>query len=107
MKTLFHIGLPAALQSGLFTVFSMFIGKIVAVFGPVPIAVQKVGSQVEAIAWMTAGGISTALSTFVGQNYGAGKLKRIVKGFNITMIISLIVGVFAFLVLIFFWRRDI
>ncbi len=102
MKTLFHIGLPAALQSGLFTVFSMFIGKIVAVFGPVPIAVQKVGSQVEAIAWMTAGGISTALSTFVGQNYGAGKLKRIVKGFNITMIISLIVGVFASLVLIFF-----
>ncbi|EOU1742574.1 MAG: MATE family efflux transporter [Clostridium perfringens] len=102
MKTLFHIGLPAALQSGLFTIFSMFIGKIVAVFGPVPIAVQKVGSQVEAIAWMTAGGISTALSTFVGQNYGAGKLKRIVKGFNITMIISLIVGVFASLVLIFF-----
>ncbi|MGG5462022.1 MATE family efflux transporter [Clostridium sp. B9] len=105
MKTLFHIGLPAALQSGLFTVFSMFIGKIVAIFGPVPIAVQKVGSQVEAIAWMTAGGISTALSTFVGQNYGAGKLKRITKGFKITMIISLLVGVFATFVLVVFGRQ--
>lgn len=105
MKTLFHIGLPAALQSGLFTVFSMFIGKIVAIFGSVPIAVQKVGSQVEAIAWMTAGGISTALSTFVGQNYGAGKLKRITKGFKITMIISLLVGVFATFVLVVFGRQ--
>lgn len=105
MKTLFNIGLPAALQSGLFTVFSMFIGKIVAIFGPVPIAVQKVGSQVEAIAWMTAGGISTALSTFVGQNYGAGKLNRITKGFKITMIISLLVGVFATFVLVVFGRE--
>ena len=102
IKTLFHIGLPSALQSGLFTVFSMFIGKIVAVFGPVPIAVQKVGSQIEAIAWMTSGGIATALGTFVGQNYGAKKIKRIVQGFNITMIIAILVGIFASVVLIFF-----
>ena len=31
----------------------------------------KVGSQIESISWMTAGGFQTAMSAFVGQNYGA------------------------------------
>ena len=46
-----------------------------------PIAVQKVGSQIEAISWMTAGGFQTAMSAFVGQNYGAGKWPRVYKGY--------------------------
>ena len=48
----------------------MIIGRIIAQYGAVAIAVQKVGSQIEAISWMTAEGFSAALTVFIGQNYG-------------------------------------
>ena len=54
----------------------MLIGRIVAVAGPVAIAVQKVGSQIESISWMTAGGFASALTAFVGQNYGAKRMEK-------------------------------
>lgn len=96
-----RLGLPAALQSGLFTVFAMFIARIIAQWGPTPIAVQKVGSQIEAISWMTAGGFQTALSAFVGQNYGAKKMDRVFNGYFVGMKIMFVIGVFATCLLIF------
>jgi len=86
----------------LFTVFASLLARLVAQWGPIPIAVQKVGSQIEAISWMTASGFSTALSSFVGQNYGAGKWDRIAKGYFITIMLSGIIGILASLLLIFF-----
>ena len=68
---------------------------------PVPIAAQKVGSQIESISWLTAGGFATAVATYVGQNYGAGKKERIGKGVGITMIMALCVGLFSTILLIF------
>ena len=101
IKEIAHIGLPGALQSGLFTIFSMVIGRIVAYWGAVPIAAQKIGSQIEAISWLTAGGFSTAISTYVGQNYGANKIERIDDGVRKTMGLSTILGIFTTLLLIF------
>ncbi len=101
IKEIAYIGLPGALQSGLFTIFSMVIGRIIAYWGPIPIAAQKVGSQIEAISWLTAGGFSTALSTYVGQNYGAGKYERIEKGVRTTMYLAALLGTFTTLILIF------
>lgn len=100
-KVLYTLGLPVAVQSGMFTVFSMVLGVIVASFGPVAVAVQKVGSQIEAISWMSAEGLAVALGSFVGQNYGAKKYDRINKGCKIALIVSLIWGTFTTLVLIF------
>lgn len=101
-KEIVRVGFPAAVQSGLFTSFSMVLGKLVADFGATAIAVQKVGSQIEAISWMTAGGFSSALGAFTGQNYGARKYDRIIKGYNITMTLAVAVGVFASFLLVFF-----
>ena len=101
IKEIAYIGLPGALQSGLFTVFSMVIGRIVANWGPVPIAAQKVGSQIEAISWLTAGGFSTAIATYVGQNYGAGKRERIQQGVKVTLVLASFLGLFTTLLLIF------
>lgn len=100
--SIFKLGLPVALHEGLFSIFSMTIGRIIAVWGPVAIAVQKVGAQIEAISWMTAVGFSTSLGTFVGQNYGARKYNRIHKGFKVTMSIATVVGIITSIMLIFF-----
>lgn len=99
MKHIIILGLPVALQNALFSIFAMFIGRIIANWGPTPIAVQKIGSQIEAISWMTAGGFSTAISTFVGQNYGAKKWDRIYKGYFVAIGLVSIVGIGATLLL--------
>lgn len=100
-KTLYKLGLPVAIQNALFTLISMAMGVIVASFGPVAVAVQKVGSQIESISWMSADGFASVLSTFTGQNYGAYKFDRINKGSKIGLIGALIWGSITTLVLVF------
>jgi putative MATE family efflux protein len=100
IKTICKLGIPSGVQNGLFTTFSILIARVIAGSGEVAIAVQKVGVQIEAITWMTAGGFSTALSSFVGQNYGAGKNDRIKEGYKATILIAGMVGILATLLLI-------
>lgn len=100
IKTICRLGIPSGVQNGLFTTFSILIARVIAGSGEVAIAVQKVGVQIEAITWMTAGGFSTALSSFVGQNYGAKKYDRIKEGYKATILIASIVGILATLLLI-------
>lgn len=101
LKKILNLGLPAGLQSGSFTIFSILIAKIIAKWGATPIAVQKIGSQIEAISWMSANGFATALSAFVGQNYGAKKWDRIHKGYYAALKIVGGIGIFATILLIF------
>lgn len=102
IKIICKIGTPVAIQSGLFTFFAMILGRIIAVYGPVPIAVQKVGSQIESISWMTTEGLAIALGTFVGQNFGAKKYDRIMDGYKAILKIAIGIGIFASILLIFF-----
>lgn len=101
LKRIFKLGLPASIQTGLFASIAMVIARIIAQWGPTPIAVQKVGSQIESISWMTAGGFSTAISAFIGQNYGAGKWDRIREGYRKGLLIVGSIGIFATCLLIF------
>ncbi|MEG0671414.1 MATE family efflux transporter [Clostridium sp.] len=101
VRSIIKLGLPSGVQSGLFTTFSILIARVIGGWGEVPIAVQKVGCQIEAITWMTAGGFSTALGSFVGQNYGAKKYDRIKKGYKATIIIASVVGLLSTALLVF------
>lgn len=99
---LVKIGFPAAIQDALFSMISMVIARLIAGWGDAAVAVQKVGSQIESISWMTAGGFSTAVNAFIAQNYGAGKRERIKKGYHTAMLIMAAWGVFtSFLLLVF------
>ena len=102
VKKIVKFGFPVSLQSALFTIFAMLLARIIAKWGPIPIAVQKVGAQIEAISWMTAGGFSTALSAFIGQNFGANKWERIQKGYFSALGLVTIIGFLATFLLIFF-----
>lgn len=102
ISELVKIGLPTALQSLLFTGISMIIARLVASFGDAAIAVQKVGSQIESISWMTADGFAAAVNSFVAQNFGAGNNTRIKKGYASAMGVVFIWGIFCTLVLILY-----
>lgn len=107
IKNVIKIGYPEGIRSALFTIFAMIIARILANWGPVPIAIQKVGSQIEAISWRTASGFSMALSSFVGQNYGAKKKERALRGFKYAFSIMVGVGIVASFLLIVFPRPII
>jgi Na+-driven multidrug efflux pump len=63
--------------------------------------VQSVGAQIESISWTTAGGFQTALSAFVGQNFGAKKWDRIYKGYFTSLGVIAIIGTITSCLLIF------
>jgi putative MATE family efflux protein len=69
--------LPIAVESVLFTFFTLIVSRFVAGFGAGAIAVYRVGTQIESLSWLVGIGISTAVTAFIGQNYGAGAWKRI------------------------------
>ena len=92
-SAIIRIGLPTSIQSLLFTGISMVIARFVANYGDAAVAVQKVGSQIESISWMTADGFAAAVNSFIAQNHGAGNKTRIKSGYRCAMGIVLIWGV--------------
>lgn len=85
IRPVWTIGLPIALQSVLFSSISMVIARLIGGWGDEAIAVQKVGSQIESISWMTAEGFAAAVNSFMAQNYGAKKMHRVKQGYLCAM----------------------
>lgn len=94
------IGIPVGIQSMCFTFISMIIARFIAGYGDVAIAVQKVGSQIESISWMSAEGFGNALNAFVAQNYGAGNIERVRQGTKSALKTSILWGILTTLVLL-------
>ncbi len=78
--------LPIALESGAFTALALVVTSMVAGwYGETAVAVQRVGSQIESLSWLIGGGFSSAVTAFVGQNFGARKWGRIRRGYHIAL----------------------
>lgn len=97
-----RIGVPAALQSSLYCFISMVLTRLVGNFGEGAIATQRVGGQIESISWNTADGFAAAMNAFAAQNYGAGKMERVKKGYRISAISMLVWGGLIALVFLLF-----
>jgi len=93
--------LPISLESLCFTFLSMIIARFVAVYGADAIAAQRIGSQIESLSWLIGGGFASALTAFVGQNFGANKWDRIHKGFYLSLVIISVWGIFVSFILFF------
>lgn len=102
MLQIVRIGFSIGIQSMFFTAISMIIARMVAGFGDAAVAVQKVGSQIESISWMTAEGFGAAVSAFMAQNLGAGSKERIIKGYKVAIGLEIVWGIFCTLLLIVF-----
>ena len=94
------MGVPAAMQSCAYCVFSMILTSICAGYGSEAVAVMRLGGQIESISWNAADGFGTALNAFTGQNYGARNFDRIKKGFRISTVIVVTWGLLITLLLV-------
>lgn len=81
LKNLIRIGLPAGLQSSLFCVANMIIISGVSSLGDIQLAGNTAASNIEGVVYISTSAYYQAVTSFVGQNYGAGNYSRIVKSF--------------------------
>jgi putative efflux protein, MATE family len=93
MKRIFKWGLPIATEALLFPFLSILTTRMVAAWGSKAIAAQRIGSQAESLTWLVAGGFCMAVTSFIGQNYGAVKWDRIQKGLRISAGMLTIYGI--------------
>lgn len=107
IKQIFAWGIPVAIESMLFTFLFMIVSRLVAEYGVSAIAAQRVGTQVEQISWMMAGGFATAVTAFIGQNFGAKKWARLHAGYRLSMLVMIIYGILVSIILFVFANQLI
>ena len=72
-----RIGVPAGLQFVTFDFSNILIQSSVNSFGDVTMAAWTAHGKTDAITWMISGAFGVSVTTFVGQNFGAQKYRRI------------------------------
>ena len=87
-KKSLKIGLPTGFQQTFVSLGFLGLYRIVNMFGTSTIAAYSVAIRIGSFASMPAMNFSSALSTFVGQNIGAGKMERIHKGLKVTLLMA-------------------
>ena len=95
IKNIAKLGFPAFMQTAMHSGIGMIIARILSGWGPMAIAVQGIGSQIESISWMTAEGFAAAMTAFVGQNYGARNYDRVKQGYYKGLMIVCGIGLFS------------
>lgn len=97
-----RIGVPAGLQFVTFDFSNILIQSGVNSFGDVTMAAWTAHGKTDAITWMISGAFGVSVTTFVGQNFGAQKYRRIRQSVWISLAMSVaLVGAVAALILTF------
>lgn len=79
LKRILRIGLPAGIQSAVFSISNIVIQSAINSLGTVVMAASSAAFNIEIITYDILNSFSQACTTFVGQNFGAGKLDRCKK----------------------------
>ena len=107
VKRIFKLGLPVAMLNTLFSIINLFMARTASLYGGhIGLMTLTAGGQLEAIAWNTSQGFSTALSAFVAQNYAAGKNDRVLGAYATTLKMTAVFGTFCTLLFVF-WGSEL
>ena len=98
-----HIGLPVATLNALFAVINFFMARTASTYGGhIGLMTLTAGGQIEAIAWNTSQGFSTALSSFVAQNYAAKEWERVKGAYRTTLKMTSVLGALCTILFVFY-----
>lgn len=88
MRRVVHLGLPSGLQNVFFTMGFLFLQNLINLQGDAFLAGYTVGNRIDQMSVMLEASFASALTSYVGQNYGAKKFERISQGVGQTMLLS-------------------
>lgn len=90
LKEMLKIGIPAGLQSMVFSVSNVFIQSAINSFGSAAIAGSAAALTFEGYCYYVVSAFCGATIAFAGQNYGAGQYDRCKRVFRICMLFSVV-----------------
>lgn len=85
------IGLPAGIQSAIFSLSNIIISSAINSLGKVTMAASSAAFNVEIMAYYILNSFGQACTTFVGQNYGAAQIDRCRKTLKLCIIEGIII----------------
>lgn len=89
-----RIGFPAGLQSVMYGFSNVIIQSGINSLGTNTVAAWTAFSKIDSLFWMMINSFGISVTTFVGQNYGAGKPERVRKGVGSCMVMTVAASVF-------------
>ena len=98
------LGIPAGCQNAIFHIANLFIQAAVNSFDTVMVAGNAAAANADGLVYDIMGAFYTACSSFMSQNYGAGKKDRILKSYFISLAYSFSVGALLGVLLLTFGR---
>ena len=102
LKEILIIGMPAMLQQVLISIGFIVIQILVNGFGTDCIAAFIAASRIDSFAELPSVNLGQAMITFTAQNYGAGKMNRIVKGGRNALILGIAFSVITSIIICLF-----
>ncbi len=97
-----RIGLPTGIQNMLISLSNVFVQTGVNRFGVAAVAGYGAYMRIDGFNILPVMSLSLAMTTFAGQNCGAGKISRVKKGLRITLVLALLYTIpAAVLILVF------
>ena len=88
LRNMLIIGIPAGIQSIMYTISNLIIQASINSFGTDTAAAWAAYSKLDQCYWMIVNAFGLAITTFVGQNFGAGKIDRARKGVRTVVLMS-------------------
>lgn len=104
VKRTLGLGIPAGFQNSVFAIANLFIQSAVNSFDSVMVEGNSAAANADSIIYNVMAAFYTACSTFMGQNLGAGKRKRMLKSYFIGLTYSFVMGAILGCALFFFGR---
>lgn len=83
-----RIGIPAGMQSVMYNISNVIIQAGVNTLGTDNVTAWATYGKVDGLYWMMINALGIAVTTFVGQNYGAGRMDRVRKGSGACMVVG-------------------
>ena len=87
-------GIPIALQNAMISVSMIFLQRTANGFGETVMAAYTATMRVEQLVQQPFASLNAAVSTFAGQNIGAGLQKRVIRGYHRSMLVTIGFAVF-------------
>lgn len=104
-RRLLRTGLPVAVSNAIIPVAVGIITRIVTRFGTETVAGFGVATRIEGFGMALVYALSSGMSPFVGQNFGAGRIDRIQKGLSYVKAFCLAWGVLLLAVFLLLGKR--
>ncbi len=82
------LGVPAGIQQAIFSVGMMAMQSLINSYGSDFMAGYNGASKIDTFSFLPIQSFATAITTFVGQNIGAGRMDRVKQGAKITILMS-------------------